>query len=104
MNAKIQSAEPPAFGGGCRLLVSQSWLATTMGISKGVVELQLAAEDPDLCRDKAVELLKEGNATLSAEWCVYIKIECTALRQRRRALPMINKLLSKGEGRLPVGL
>lgn len=41
-----------------------------MGISKGVVELQLAAGDPDLCRDKAVELLKEGNATQSAEWCV----------------------------------
>lgn len=41
---------------------------TTMGISKGVVELQLAAEDPDLCRDKAVELLKEGEYTQSAEW------------------------------------
>lgn len=43
-----------------------------MGISKGVVELQLAAEDPDLCRDKAVELLKEGNAAQSAEWWVNV--------------------------------
>lgn len=42
-----------------------------MGISKEVLELQLAAEDPDLCRDKAVELLKEGKAALSAEWCVH---------------------------------
>lgn len=49
-----------------RLLPFPFWCA--MGISKGVVELQLAAEDPDLCRDKAVELLKDGNAAQSAEW------------------------------------
>lgn len=39
-----------------------------MVFSKDVVELQLATKDPNLCRDKAVKLLKEGKAELSVEW------------------------------------
>lgn len=39
-----------------------------MAVTKEVLAKQLAAEDPKLCRDKAVELLREGKATESAEW------------------------------------
>ncbi|CAM9609098.1 unnamed protein product [Scytosiphon promiscuus] len=39
-----------------------------MGISKAAMELELAARDADVCRDKAVGLLREGNAELSVEW------------------------------------
>lgn len=39
-----------------------------MGITKEVLARHIAAENPDLCRDKAMELLKGGKATESADW------------------------------------
>lgn len=39
-----------------------------MGISEAAMELELAARDADICRDKAVGLLREGKADLSVEW------------------------------------
>lgn len=40
----------------------------SMAVTKEALARQLASEDPKLCRDKAVELLREGKATESAEW------------------------------------